>query len=193
MILHQPLRERAVIPPFFLSFSLGITSCSHCVLGYRRDCLMEDAKVSDATPSSCQDNVIPPLSTNEHEDHREIANPLACKHDQFSSHSFTLSMIKRFVTSFFIPKKEKSTSTNSVSPSETTPLLVPQTSSIENHELRQRNASSSILWNEVKTLTKYALPVFGFVGDSPASRHTFSLRPMLQVRLRLSIVYSCPR
>ena len=147
--------------------------------------------VSDASPSHRQDNPIPP--SDEYEDRCGIANSPTREHEQSSPHFSTLSITKHFLTSFFIPKKERLTTTDSVSPSETTPLLVTQTSSVGSHELQQRNTSWSIFWEEVKTLTKYALPVFGFVNDSPASQRTLSLNQIFQGRMCLSIVYSYPQ
>lgn len=121
---------------------------------------MAGTDVSSTSSSLYQDNVIP----QEYEAHHGNTNPgTDCKLAQSSSHSSNPSLIKRFISSFFTPRGGgKLTSVASASPSETTPLLVPLTSRTEDHESHE---TFSIFWNEVKTLVKYALPVFGFVYD----------------------------
>ena len=73
-------------------------------------------------------------------------------------------------------------------PSETTPLLAPA-----DHESPSpgSNAFLSVFRQEAKTLVRFALPVFGFVYSASASQHTFSLKPMSEVRMCSSIVSSC--
>lgn len=155
---------------------------------------MADTHISDTSSSLPQDNDILPNFSGElyDDDRRGNESPSDCEHEQLSPRSSTPSTI---LTSFFIPKEgSKMTSVDSASPSETTPLLVPLISRIEDHGLRGSNASLSIFWNEVKTLAKYALPVFGFVYDSASvSQRTLSLKQMLQVRTCLSIVSLCPQ
>ncbi|KAH0831104.1 MATE efflux family protein [Lanmaoa asiatica] len=111
---------------------------------------------------------IPVHFTGEHEDNghnvRGDENRPDCENEQLSPRSFTPSMIEYLFASFFVPGGAKITSVDSglqTSPSETTPLLASPTTYIEEPVDHGSNAFLSVLWQEVKTLVRYALPVFG--------------------------------
>lgn len=134
---------------------------------------MADTDVSDAPTSLCQDDAALVHFLGEYEDRlcypQVDENRTDHEDSQLSTRSYTLSMIKHFFASFFVPRGAKATSVDSglqALPSETTPLLVPPICRIEepvDHESYGSNTPLSVLWIEVKTLVRYALPVFGFV------------------------------
>lgn len=108
-------------------------------------------------PSPRQDNAIP---SGEYDDnqHNVRADENCSDHE---NERLSTPPTNRFFASFFVARNAKVTSIDSgpqASPSETTPLLVPV-----DHKSCESGDFLSVLWNEIKTLVRYALPVFGFV------------------------------
>lgn len=141
---------------------------------------------SSATPSLRRDSP----RENEHcTDHGNARTSLS---------SLASSMTRYCFTSFSILKSDNKSvdSCSQLPPSERTALLAShcQTSNIEesvDHEAPEDNAFLSAFRREVKTLIRYALPVFGFVSLLHQFLGVFTKAN--EVRTCLSIVSSCPQ